>query len=163
MCVCVWCAWKWIRKGREVFIYVCICVSDVRVCVLCVWFLISVYCFVVFFSLYRFVMLFCNALSPWHLYLFEPRTTFLDLISFVVYLRDKQPPQHRRPQLLAACAWSTPCWRNSSALLEYFQQSLVGFRLLPFRAAPLLMHRWRRRRVVCKLDLEHLSVRPNRG
>lgn len=168
VCVCVVCLQMNQKRYIEVFIYVCICVFGVRVCVVCVrvcdfWFLFTVLWFFFFIYIYIFVMLFCNALSPWHLYLFEPPTTFLDLISFVVYLRDKQPPQHRRPQLLAACAWSTPCWRNSSALLEYFQQSLVGFRLLPFRAAPLLMHRWRRRRVVCKLDLEHLSVRPNGG
>lgn len=135
------------------YVYVLgVCVCCVRACV---WFLFTVCGF------YKFVMLFVT-LSPWHLYLFEPPTTFLDLISFVVYLRDKRPPQHRRPQWLAACAWSTPCWRNSSALLEYFQQSLVGFRWLPFRAAPWLMHRWRRRRVVYKLDLEHLSVRPKK-
>lgn len=98
------------KRYIEVFLYVCICVFGVRVCVCIVCVRVCVFSdfcllFCGFcFYIYIFVMLFCNALSPWHLYLFEPPTTFLDLISFVVYLRDKQPPQHRRPQLLAACA-----------------------------------------------------------
>lgn len=113
VCVCV--CGVLANESEKVYrsIYICICVFGVRVCVLCACVcvcVISDFCllFCGFFSLYIyiyiFVMLFCNALSPWHLYLFEPPTTFLDLISFVVYLRDKQPPQHRRPQLLAACA-----------------------------------------------------------